>query len=172
LNSLVCDHYLRMSIAGNNLTWGTISRTPLPPLTNENISVLNHIISPIAFQSHSLRQHAELLELEWSNLDGLNHNMRLALSDAYHAIILGLTVDEVLHISRECGYSEPKQMQNLDVKGFWRVNANLPPNDRRTVLFPSAYIELQTRTIEDVLENGISDETIGNVVQRLGGDME
>ena len=169
LNSITADHYFRMVVSGLHLTWGILSRSFIPELPEHLRNDIVSSISPVAFQHASLRLEPP---------GGVNQPMsrkerilRTAVTDALWAKVLGLSFEEVKHIVRDCAYQDPRNVADLDQKGFWRTDADLPPEERSTILFAAAFFELTTTnvTANELIKGGPEDVTIARIRQEISG---
>ena len=169
LNSLICDTYFRMTLSGNNLVWAALSKTIIPEISPEFADEVIDVIGTVALQHSSMDGIANQLNVKKRQLTRREKNLRLAISDAMWAHQIGLNLNEVVHICRDCHTEQTGRNNNFDPKGFWRIDFDLPPSQRHTVLFLAAFIQLNTETSKSILRNGISNKTLDVALSKLGG---
>ena len=143
VNSLVFDFVVRSRVGGTNLSWYLIEECPLIPKSRmpdllDLVARLN--LFPHAFAPHTVdlsrRSPAALLPAERLRL-------RAAL-DAVVAALYGCEWDDLLYILTDCDWPSPAG-EDLDVRGFWRVDRDQPPELRHTVLTLVAFRDLQQK---------------------------
>lgn len=169
LNSLICDTYFRMTLSGNNFVWAALSKTIIPDISPEFTNQVIDVIGNVALQHSSMDSLAKELNINKSLLTREDRNLRLAICDALWAHHIGLNLDEVIHICRDCHTENKKRTNNFDPKGFWRIDYDLPPSQRHTVLFVAAFIEMKSKSSKSILQNGIEDITIEQAISKIGG---
>lgn len=166
-NSLICDHIFRMVVLGNHMIWNTLQNTVVPSLTEMEKKLIIEVIGPIATGHPNLSQINQKIGSPPKIDDDFERNIRLALCDYIWAQSIGLSIESIAHITRECGDWIPDSSK-CDPTGFWRIDKNKPVNERRTVLFHkiSKYFikqELSHDKLDhyiDMLKRGNLDESI------------
>ena len=143
VNSFVFDFVVRTRVGGTNLSWYLIEECPLIPRSRmpdlvDLVVRLN--LFPHAFAPHTVdlsrRSPAALLPAE---------RLRLrTVLDAVVAVLYGCEWDDLLYILSDCDWPSPGA-KNLDVRGFWRVDRDQPPELRHTVLTLVAFRDLQQK---------------------------
>jgi hypothetical protein len=161
LSSLVFDWCTRVRLSATSLNWHIVESLALP--------------RPSAAAIHWLRHAARLLMTgpqfaqDWLALRGDAGNPHLGPTTAHERLRLsvildclaaagfGLTLEDLAHVLRDC--DRPcGETADLAAKGFWRIDKNVPPELRHTVLTLVAFQDLAARvqTCGDELERGIA----------------
>ncbi len=153
LNSFVFDFVLRLRLVGNNLNYFILQECflPLPDLLL-NVPELLDIVIKLSlnnkqFGTQLLRSlNAESHE---SQVAGVERLRLRCILDALIAELYGLEVGDLNYILRDCDLlhsgipKRERENQQLNSKGFWRVDKNLPPAGRHTILTLDAFGELK-----------------------------
>jgi hypothetical protein len=91
----------------------------------------------------------------WRELFAVTTHERLRLRSIVDATILclfGLGCSEVLWVFRDCDYPLHKSLGSIkssfDSKGFWRVDKDMPPEHRQTVLTQIAFYDIEEKIRE------------------------
>jgi hypothetical protein len=153
LNSFVFDFVLRLRLVGNNLNYFILQEchVPLPDLLLDvpelleitvKLSLNNKQFAPQLLPSLKATSHE-------SQVTGVERLRLRCILDALIADLYGLEVNDLSYILRHCDlpHSGTPQRQRetlqLNPKGFWRVDKNLPPAARHTMLTLDAFAELK-----------------------------
>ena len=151
LNSFVFDWLVRERGGGVNLTWGILREVALPqpdvahPFVNDSAAKLN----PWAGTSTSTL--ANLIETR-PHAISLAERVRVkAAADAVVASLYGLTTDDLAHVLSGTDLPASRislDRDQLDPRGFWRVDKVAEPQLRHTVLTIIAFHDLQSKVRE------------------------
>ncbi len=157
LNSFAYDFVMRRKCGSLTLDFHTVSATPSPrAVPAESRSRLVKCAAELAmphrmFAREWLRLRAEypgLEETPWQQLWAIDDARRLRLRcmiDAIVAELYGLSYDDFAYILR---------IDPDDPKGFWRVDKNLPEEQRQTTLTVQAFRHLKDVGLEAFCERG------------------
>ena len=132
VDSLVFDYAIRTRLGGVNLSWYAIEECPLA--TKEHcedlwplVSRLNFgstLFSPALLRCQDVQPHA-ILPAERARLQ--------VEIDLRAAALYGLSESDMAHILKDCDWPVGVQ-RDFDVRGFWRVGRDQPPELRHPVL--------------------------------------
>lgn len=143
LGSFVYDMVVRGRCGGLHLNYFVVEETPLPLRGApgiESLRLLGTRLTSAGVSQASEWSRQELPPAPWRSLWALTLHGRLRLRciiDAIVAVSYGLDLDEMKWILRDCDFpvNQLGSMRGaLDPTGFWRVDKNLPPERRHTVL--------------------------------------
>lgn len=152
--SLVSDAVLRIRQSGSNLNWFLLTEQPVPKPFNS--SAFRSMVNALAYSAVPLRFMAPDTG-RWA-VPATDHEvLRLrCMIEAVSAFALGLDEHDLGYLLRDCdlpaaliGSNEVSRM--LDPKGFWRVDKELDPELRLTVLSQIAFRDLKHRGLENFL---------------------
>lgn len=139
LNSFVFDYVLRMRLVGNNLNYFILQDCYLPQ--SDRLVDDWAILAITAELNFNPKHQAPQLKSFARNLEGVDRKRThlKAVLDALVADLYQLDLDDLKWILRDC--DRPKSSgrraradEKLNARGFWRVDKNLPPADRQTIL--------------------------------------
>lgn len=153
-SSFAYDHQLRMRLGGTNLNDSVMAETGLPTPMKKDIQVLLHALA-LDVLGPSPRWSKRWIEVQNDNLPWRSHwavsaseRKRLAtLSSAILGAFYGLNLDDIHHILRDCDHPLG-QFDDLDPKGFWRVDKDREPELRHSVLTLVAFHDLEQKIAE------------------------
>jgi hypothetical protein len=126
-------------------------------------------------------ERQDVRNLSWNQRRAIARHERRRLSATVNALCLaavGLTTDEVRLIFHQCDYPVAMvddERVSLDAKGFWRVDREMEPELRETVLTQVAFHSLQQLGLDDFLnqnngEGWMIPETLRLADYGLGHD--
>lgn len=159
LNSFVFDYVLRLRMSGNNVNYYLLEECPLPG--KEAVFAVPFLMQAAAAISLG---HPRFVGA-WSKLrESTGYRLGLAsdwqertrlrcMIDCIVAHLFALDWEELAWILRQCDQSVDAH-RALPLKGFWRVDKNLPPAHRRTNLTLLAYADLLEKGLERFIEQG------------------
>lgn len=176
--SLVSDAVFRIRQSGSNLNWFLLSEHPVPrPEKHRDFdSLVGALISaavPLRFQ---------LSELAGRHLPLTDHEvLRIrCMIEAVSAFRLGLTVEDFSFLLRDCDHPVAKSTSSefsrkLDAKGFWRIDKEMDPELRLTVLAIVAFHDLRQKGLDQFIAQNDGDgwfipETLRLAEYDLGHD--
>jgi hypothetical protein len=165
LCSFVADAALRLKISQATINWFYVQEIPLPPhnapywTPTFDRFVLGLCGRSPWFANEWLEAVPDDLKAVygwrswWAN-SFAERQRRRAVIDAVVAHAYGLSLDHVTWLLKDCFhpcelYSSRESRRQLDPKGFWRVDEDLPPPIRHTTLFLSAF-----KALQDLVEKG------------------
>ena len=146
LNSFVYDYSVRARCAGLHLSWQVFSETALPRASEEAAPWLSwmglrlsgaHRSFAQAWQSSPNFGAGGSWSSHWLISEG-RRRAAVAAIDAYVAYLFGLARSDFEWVLRDCGLVKPSP-QRLSSKGFWRVDKELPPEERMPALALRAF---------------------------------
>jgi len=154
LTSLVADQALRPRMSQANLNWFVVEEVPvLPPSKSAILAPLAALLSfPLTAQSADLVAFADATgsDITPEKIARTSHErLRLrSMIDAVVAHLYGMIGTQFAYILRDCDHpveqvTNKAFARNLDPKGFWRVDKNLDPELRHTVLAQVAFADLK-----------------------------
>lgn len=149
--SLVSDAVFRIRQSGSNLNWFLLSEHPVPrpelhPGFDSLVSTLVSASVPLRYQVRSpdgrrlpLTDH-EVLRMR-------------CIIEAVSAFRLGLAVEDYSFLLRDCDHPVTQSNSSafsrmLDAKGFWRIDKDLDPELRLTVLSIIAFHDLKLKGLD------------------------
>lgn len=144
LNSLVFDNCLRYRMCGTNISKFIMKECPV--LSAQTLRVLNKIATGLNYCDKTFAQVNEG-EPRFS-LTRYERLRLMVISDAVIAKLYGLNEEDYRFVLAECDYpadmlSNKKFAAGLNPKGFWRVDREVEPELRQTVLSLVAFMELE-----------------------------
>jgi len=158
LGSFVADAALRLKISQATINWFYVQELPLPPsnsphwtdafarfvlgLCGRSPWFANEWIKAVPIdlrRKHSWRA--------WWVSSVAENQRRRAVIDAVVAHAYGLSVEDLRWLLKDCShppdfYRNREFRKQLDPKGFWRVDENMPASIRHTTLCLEAFVEL------------------------------
>jgi len=163
LNSFVYDSIIRLRCGGVHLNWFVVEESVLPRCSLVQAQQLAAFAFRLSFPDPRfavlwLKENQTQSE-GWKNLWALSIAERLRLRcilDSVIALRFGLGIGEMSYLLRECDKPQPS-LGLSDAKGFWRVDKDIPPELRQTVLTLVAFhnLEEKIRTSGGDREKGI-----------------
>ncbi len=152
LASFVYDFSLRVRLSGLSANWFIIEETPVLATVSEST---RHVLASLV---KSLNGLAELIfgqEAMYPLLAGhspvtLRERLRAKIViDVLVSTLFNLDADDIGHILRNCCIPTQEIGQvhahDDDAKGFWRVDKNMDPELRQTVLTMVAFVDLESK---------------------------
>lgn len=151
-DSFVFDFITRTRLVGLHLDYHVFAQNPLPEhLRSENTSFLN-LVAGLAtcatrFAPIWVRKRVTgRWRTNWA-ISGCRRREVRCMQEAVAAFYFGLSTQEVAHLLSDCVITRPSAEQ-LNPKGFWRVDKDKPPEQRLTVLSLVAFHDLQNKIDE------------------------
>ena len=152
-NSFTYDYQIRKRLGGLNLSDFIVSETALP-LRNQFlnrfiINVAKITLHPIYFPEDWLRTRevlGRIVNMPLERIYAYTNSERLRctiLNDVFSSYFYGIDVSAFRMVLSKCDLPFDETPQNLDPKGFWRVDKDKPPELRHTVLSLVAFHDLQ-----------------------------
>jgi hypothetical protein len=145
-NSFTFDFVTRLRVTGLHLDYHVLEQNPLPRMSESVSSIVSMArklcLTAQRFAPRSLEltggkvEQAALAEPERSRL--------WAALDALIAILFGLDFTDLSRILRHCDRSANSPSRS-DPKGFWRVDKNVEPELRQTVLTLAAFRDVEAK---------------------------
>jgi len=171
LNALAYDYHLRNRVGGLNLSEFIMVETSAVPSEKLLRADLLHVIARLALcsASHAVAWQSLLTEnpalagvarkTAWRRSWALSRHERVrlrAIVDACFAHFYGLTEADFAFVLKDCdrtdaGLNAAYADGMLDPKGLWRVEKDLDPELRHTVLSFIAFDDLRRKGIDDFL---------------------
>lgn len=139
LNSFVYDYQARIRLGGTHLNYYVIEETALPKPTAPWLEAVQLLAPSLAMPHPVFAQHwlrPAYRHRPWKAWWALTRHERLRLRCILEALVAaayGLTLDQFAYIVAE---------RPADPKGFWRVDQDLPVEQRLTTLSLVAYSDL------------------------------
>lgn len=165
-SSLVYDFGVRARLGGLNMSEFVIVETALP--RRSSVQPHAHVIRQITMRlalldagwygtwwRHGARDRS--LAMQWAVTKHERLRLRVIL-DALVAHLYRVNESELAWLLRDCDWPHARIAgRTLDPKGFWRVDKELPPELRHTVLTQVAFSQLQRDGIEHFLAQNHSE---------------
>jgi hypothetical protein len=162
LGTFAYDFAMRARLGGLTLNYFIVEETPLPRLVHRALDEVASAaralgMAHVRFAPAWLSQDKAVTQSNaWKALWAVSRYERLRLRcivDVIVAALYGLTRDDLRWILRDCDHpltalAEKTHRRALDPKGFWRVDKDLDPELRQTVLTLVAF---------DALDRAIAD---------------
>ena len=161
LNSFVFDWLVRQRLGGAALTWSLLKEAVLPveggnlfrtlSFLTDRLNLFSRVLAPLRIRSNHRTDLA----------DALSPAERLRLRvmvDVVSASVFGLDIAALRHVLNNTDLptdriaTRSSSVNNLDARGFWRVDRDKPPELRHTVLTQVAFADLQ-RHINSATDN-------------------
>jgi hypothetical protein len=153
LNSLACDYTFRRRMSGVTVTWQYMSETPCPKRIDDSLTMfvarlaLAHAHFAPEWLMLCAGQPLQSWKAKWACTEHERRRLR-AIVDAVVAASYNLSAGDLLWILDECDWPKVWLRSNLssrgrNPKGFWRVDNDLDPEHRHTVLSLVAFRDLQ-----------------------------
>ncbi len=177
LGSFVADAALRLKISQATINWFYVQELPLPPSTAPHWTnaftrfVLGLCGRSAWFVNEWLKEvPAELRSKHtwraWWVKSVAENQRRRAIIDAVVAHAYGLSLEDLSWLLMDCShptefYRNRESRRQLDPKGFWRVDEDMPAPIRHTTLCLHAFVALTDR-----ISNG---ESIAEAVNAMTG---
>ena len=177
LGSFVADAALRLKISQATINWFYVQELPLPPsnaphwtdafarfvlgLCGRSPWFVNDWLKTVPVELRSKHTwHA------WWVKSVAENQRRRAVIDAVVAHAYGLSVEDLRWLLKDCShptdfYRNRESRRQLDPKGFWRVDEEMPSPIRHTTLCLQAFVDLTDR-----ISNG---ESIAEAVNAMTG---
>lgn len=168
LNGFVYDYQMRMRLGGTNLSWFVIEDMPLIAKNKIRSTTIARLALMLtggtpryASAWHDMRESDTWLSAwPWRRLWAITPHERLRLRsilDAAVADLYGLDIEDFAWILRDCDHPIAKVCdkpfsRTLDPKGFWRVDKEMDPELRHTVLSLVAFHDLKRLGLKAFLE--------------------
>jgi hypothetical protein len=162
LSSLCSDFVVRQRLAGKHLNWFIVEELPIPrDLLQRECDLIREVLALRAGQLAFLHRknapdwlalaesHRSLFDKEWKLWWSVTESDRLRMRiecEALTANLIGMSTDDYELILRD---------ETSDLKGFWRVDKDLPYEERLTGLSARAFRALK--------EGKWSAETVGQL---------
>lgn len=152
-------------MSGVNLNYFLLEERPLIHFDEITVSINKRVLSitfhPRLYANIVNRKKNEYSYKEISTIKDFSftHKERLrnrVILDAVVAYSYGLNFDDLKYILKQCDYPLENRegyvsTEDLDPKGFWRIDKDRPPELRHTVLTLVAFAELEKIGIEKFL---------------------
>ena len=149
--SLVSDAVFRIRQSGSNLNWFLLSEHPVPP--PERHLGFDSIVSALVSTAVPLRYLVRSPDGRPLPLTDHEVLRMRCIIEAVSAFRYGLSVEDFSFLLRDCDY--PVVQSNcsafsrmLDAKGFWRIDKDLDPELRLTVLSIIAFHDLKSKGLD------------------------
>jgi hypothetical protein len=174
LNSFVYDFCLRLRLGGLNITGYVLRDTPVLPGATVFPEELSLYAANLSFPH--LRFAEEWLQLNeekncsltnevWQSHWSISKSERLrkrVICDAVIAELYNLNTEDFGWILRDCDYAveqlrDKSFYRTLDPKGFWRVDKEIEPELRHTILSLIAFHDLKRIGLEEFLSQNDGD---------------
>jgi hypothetical protein len=155
MNTLSYDMVARFRCGGLHLNWFVIDESPLPSPGGQNEFWFEQIGlslgAPAPALSDAWLRNRQSAGVGWRSRWALTPHERLRLRVQVNAIVasaFGLQSDDLRHVLRSTDFPAvmAEAAGRMDPKGFWRVDRQMPPESRETVLTFVAYQELEDIT--------------------------
>jgi hypothetical protein len=153
--SLVSDAVFRMRQSGSNLNWFLLSEHPVP--RPEKHTGFDMLVKALVSAAVPLR--FQLCDLKRKLLPLTSHEiLRIrCIIEAVSAFRLGLASDDLCYFLRDCDHPVAKSTNNafsrmLDAKGFWRLDKEMDPELRLTVLSIVAFHDLNQKGFDQFID--------------------
>lgn len=173
LNSIAFDYVTRKRCGGLHLNWFVIEDSAIPRRSKlrGSIGTLAKRLTAVSKEFAPAWVNTEPEGQELSTSVALTQSERVRLSvicDAISFQLNGLNSADVRFVLKGCANPTlPNSNAAEDVKGFWRIDDDLAPEARRTVLALRALLALED---EIRAANGNSEEGIQHFLALNSGD--
>jgi hypothetical protein len=151
MNSLVFDWTTRLRLSGVHVVWAILEELPLPPeaLPAAVVGVLGRLanLGPALSIASIAGTRRGAQPTIGTSMPAERLRLR-AMADAVVARVYGLGEDDLRRILADCDASSASiaarsSGRGLDPKGFWRIDKDLEPELRCTVLALVAFRDLE-----------------------------
>ncbi len=164
LNSFAVDFVLRQKVGGLHLTWNYLEESPGGRRWTEKLmAVLRHLAMRLndigeVFAGSWLPTTDQSWKMQWAVTPHERLRVRSIL-DALVAHAMGLSWSDFKRILEGCDLpiGSVQQRANANPKGFWRIDKDLEPELRHTVLSLVAFRDLQTRGFDEFVSQNEGD---------------
>ena len=184
LNALTLDYFLRLRFAisggGGSLVWSTLSELALwapdslKPGTRQLLALqIQRLLGCSPILACSAAAFGRTAKIQQTAALTAHERLRVrCILDAVNAAAANLTSDEVRWVLRDCDQPASLTMDRkftgqLFGKGFWRLDKDLAPELRHTVLTQIAFADLQ---VEIRNHAGDRDAGISTFLRQHHGD--
>lgn len=177
LGSFVADAALRLKISQATINWFYVQELPMPPPTAPHwTNAFTRFVLGLCgrspwFVNEWLKEVPTELRSKhtwraWWVKSVAENQRRRAIIDAVVAHAYGLSVEDLTWLLKDCShptefYRNRESRRQLDPKGFWRVDEEMPAPIRHTTLCLQAFVALTDR-----ISNG---ESIAEAVNAMTG---
>ena len=158
LNSLACDYTFRRRMSGVKVTWQYMSETPCPRASHRLLpyQVAKLALAHYHFSPEWLALRLNLVDVRWKMLwacTGHERRRVRAIIDATVTSLYGLNAEDLGWITGGCDWPvasicNKAFAKTLDSKGFWRVDKDMDPELRHTVLTLVAFHDLELKILD------------------------
>jgi hypothetical protein len=153
MDSFVFDWLIRFRLGGMSLVWAVLTETGIPRLSHVTGSQLSGYAASLAMcdpcfavnwlQVARESEGVSSWKQQWA-LTTVERLRYIAIVDCLVAEKYGIGIHELLFVLRGCAFSEP-DASSPNPNGFWRVDKDLDPERRQTVLTLVAFHDLQQK---------------------------
>ncbi len=150
LGSLVCDWAIRQRLSGTHLNWFIAAEIPVLDSTGP-IQKLEVLIERLTKTGSGISNLPTQINLYKVGVSTHERKRLRTILDAVLAFLYSLKIDDLKHILSGCDHPCGAIPRNLDPKGFWRVDQDLDPELRHTVLTQVAFADLQEKGLDAFL---------------------
>jgi len=152
LTSLVSDYILRIRMTGTHLNYFVVEELPI--LAPAVVESLSRAAQALTVQHIAFAQYSDLPPSAWIT-DSIARVRARAELDARVALLYGLDERDLAYILSDCEHpadilSQKAFSRGLDPRGFWRVDKELPPEERHTVRTLKAFKAIKDGTYEQI----------------------
>ena len=145
--SLVFDWSLRRRIGGTHLNWFVVEELAVPQLNDRDATELGDLALRLSGCSPLFATSWRHVDKPWRSQWGVSVSERkrlLAVIDAVSSLHFGVSLDEFLACIAGCDLpaGEIAGESSMDPRGFWRVDHEVEPELRQTVLAAVALSDL------------------------------
>ena len=171
LNSFVFDWNIRQRLGGTNLNWYVLAEGIIP---RRSALPLSKSAQSLNLFSNQFSQARALSAAHASDALQLAERVRIrSLVDAVACVAYGCTVGDLYHILRDVDLptgelaKRSRDSDSQDARGFWRVDRDLNPELRHSVLTLVALNDLESKI---KLTNGGSENAIREFLSQNQGE--
>ena len=167
LNSFAYDFTLRNRLGGLNLNYFVVAETPTPALSAEGLRRVSEIGMRLALPSRAFAEHWIGYKSEntsWYQFMALTDFERArlkAINEALCARYFGLDWGDFLTVLEDCDLPQERlsgaNAKQLNPKGFWRIDKDIPPELRHPVLSLIAFHDLNNKGMDAFLAQNEGD---------------
>lgn len=151
MGSIAFDWVVRRRMVGPNLNWFLVQELPGPKSAlGLTWPLVLRLAAPGRYFSSlwsGVRSELGAGPSGSPRMSAMSVHERLRLRVMVDAIALAansLSKDQVRYLLEDCDLADPRQKSGRDPKGFWRVDKDLDPELRHTVLTQVAFADLQS----------------------------